>query len=49
MGWWENHQLVNVLLFFYNGETVDGSDIRRSPVDMVDIPLFLGVLSIPGG
>ena len=29
--------------------TVDGSEIRRSPVDMVNIPLFVECLYIPGG
>ncbi len=35
----------------YIGEytTVDGSKIRRSPVDIVNIPLFTGFLYIPGG
>jgi len=27
-------------LAVYNDDTVDGSEIRRSPVDMVDFPLF---------
>ena len=31
---------------FRYGDTVDGSDIRRSPVDMVNIPLFSWVLYI---
>ena len=30
-------------------DTVDGSEIRRSPVDMVHIPILYRVLYIKGG
>ena len=30
-------------------DTVDGSEIRRSPVDMVNIPILYRVLYIKGG
>ena len=30
-------------------DTVDGSEIRRAPVDMVNIPIIYRVLYIPGG
>ena len=36
----EHHQLKH---------TVDGSEIRRSPVDMVNIPMIYRVLYISGG
>ena len=34
---------------FVEGPSVDGSEIRRLPVDMVSIPLFTGVSYIPVG
>ena len=30
----------------YSNDTVDGSEIRRSPVDMVNIPLFTGFIHV---
>ena len=41
--------LVCFLFAIISGDTVDGSEIRRSPVDMANIPLFTRFSYMPGG